>query len=153
MAVKDVFKVDRKTFFNPQAWIGYDFLKDQNLDMFGIVKRLFYTAKPQREENFNQAMERLGLNENDLKEVQKDNYFYAWMFLLLAGSSLFLSFYMLVQHGSLSGLILGLAVMILFLAQAFRYHFWYFQIKHRKLGCTFEEWRHGKIQSSKDTSL
>jgi len=33
-----------------------------------------------------------------------------------------------------------LALLLLCVAQAFKYHFWLFQIKKNKLGCTFSEW-------------
>ena len=61
----------------------------------------------------------------------------------------FFSLYLLFS-GFLLSCLLAIAVSILSLSQAFRYHFWYFQIKHRKLGCTFEEWREGKPRSAEE---
>ena len=43
-------------------------------------------------------------------------------------------------YGSIKAFIVSLVVMLIALVLAFRYHFWYFQIKQRKLGCTFNEW-------------
>jgi len=31
-------------------------------------------------------------------------------------------------------------------ALCFRYHFWWFQVKKRKLGCTFEEWKESTLK-------
>lgn len=36
--------------------------------------------------------------------------------------------------------LIGTALTCLLLAQAFRYHFWLFQIHRGKLGCTWQEW-------------
>jgi len=41
MALKDVVKVSRKTFFNPRAWVGYDQVKTSTLT-FGHDSRVIY---------------------------------------------------------------------------------------------------------------
>jgi intracellular multiplication protein IcmV len=38
------------------------------------------------------------------------------------------------------GLLPTLAISVSVLSQAFRYHFWLFQIKTQKLGCTLNDW-------------
>jgi intracellular multiplication protein IcmV len=144
MPVKDVFKVSRKTFFNPRAWLGYDELKNQTKTIWDTLRALFTSSKPQRQETFEQAMQRLQLSEKDIKEKQATYLNYAIAFIILAVCSFLSSFYYLIHHHTFSGMILGFAVTTLFATQAFRFHFWYFQIKHRKLGCTYKEWRQGK---------
>jgi intracellular multiplication protein IcmV len=42
--------------------------------------------------------------------------------------------------GSIKAFIVSLVVTLIALILAYRYHFWYFQMKQRKLGCTFSEW-------------
>jgi len=39
----------------------------------------------------------------------------------------------------------SLAITSLCLNNYFRYSFWLFQMKHRKLGCSFKEWFNNKI--------
>lgn len=144
MAIKDVFKVSRKTFFNPRAWLGYDQLKSQTSTIWDIFKKLFTPAKPERQETFDEAMKRLEITEDDLK-VKKATYLnYAIAFIMLATISFISSFFYLFYYHTFAGMMLGFAVTTLFATQAFRFHFWYFQIKHRKLGCTYQEWRQGK---------
>lgn len=145
MTVKDVFKVSRKTFFNPRGWIGYDNLKEQSKSIWGIVKPLFTSRKPVKEESFDQAMQRLRLTEQDIAVRKKNCWLLSRIFLGLGIVAFILGIYLVITAGTWHGLVLSLAVSALFMSQAFRYHFWHFQIKHRKLGCTFSEWKSGKI--------
>jgi len=58
------------------------------------------------------------------------------------------AFYLLLVERTVSGFLIGLAVAGLFASQAFRYHFWYFQIQQRKLGCTLEDWKQSWVKSN-----
>lgn len=144
MALKDVFKVSRKTFFNPSGWLGYNEIKSYTRFLWETLKNLFIPAKPEHSETFEQALDRLHLTETDIQISAKHYLIYAIIFVVLAVGAIGYSFYLLLVHGTLAGWILSIAVAALFFSQAFRFHFWYFQIKHRKLGCTFAEWRRGK---------
>lgn len=148
MAIKDIFKISRKTFFNPRAWLGYDELKSSTKIIAGLAKEAFTPAKPIRQETFEQAMVRLKISEADLASTKQSYFLYACGFALIGICIFIASIYYLFHHHSLSGFILGLAVTVFAFAQAFRFHFWYFEIKHRKLGCTFDEWRRGKPDSA-----
>lgn len=149
MPIKDVVKVSRKTFFNPSGWLGYNFLKAQFRITKDLLKDTFTPATPQRKETFQQAVKRLNLTEEDIKQREQNYLLYA-LFLAACGIVAFIfSGYLVFYYGSISGLILGLGATALFFVYAFRYHFWYFQTKNRKLGCTFDEWLHG-IKSSRE---
>jgi intracellular multiplication protein IcmV len=141
MAIRDVFKVSRKTFFNPRAWLGYDSIKDQTRTISSFIKDAATVQQPEHKETFEQALQRLNLNEETIKVAARNYYYYALFFLALAILDFLYGFYLLFSEGSILGFILALAVCALLLAQAFRNHFWYFQIKSRRLGCTFQEWR------------
>lgn len=145
MAIKDILKISRKTFFNPRAWLGYDALKEQNRTIWSFVKGATAVAQPERTESFAEAMQRLNVSEEELPGIARDYFRYAIFFLALAVLDFMYGIYLLFHHHAFLGFILAFAVCILILIQAFKYHFWYFQIKHRKLGCTFAEWRQGKI--------
>lgn len=142
--VKNIVKVNRKTFFNPRRWFQYDTLKGQVLYLYDFGKQVFTAATPEREETFEEAMERLNLTESDIQTTANNYFLYSIVFLVIAVIAFIISFYFLIVHSSISAWILGLAGTALLVVQAFRFHFWYFQIKHRKLGCTFEEWKRGK---------
>lgn len=145
MAVKDIFKISRKTFFSPSAWLDFDAIRAQNYAIYTIVRGLFTPDKPTYKETFAQAVERLGLTEADIKEAEDSYSAYAVVFLVITMLLLVLSFYLLFSHGTFHGWLLGLAAAALSLTMAFRYDFLAFQIKYRKLGCTIKEWKNRKI--------
>jgi intracellular multiplication protein IcmV len=141
MAVRDAFKISRKTFFNPTAWFGVDTLKTQHNVIWRILKGLFTAPKPEREETFEEAMVRLNLTEEDIKSALVSYRYYTLIFAVLGFVMFAYSFYLLFRYGTFLGWLLGLAVTVLFFSQAFKYDFWVFQIKRRKLGATFAEWK------------
>ena len=151
MAIKDVFKVNRKTFLDPAAWLGYSTVKDSILTTWNLMRSQFIVPEPTITETFDQAMTRLNLTEEDIVDRKNQYYFYAAIFLGLAFISFIFAFILLFRERTFAGFCLGLAVTALFSSQAFRYHFWYFQIKQRRLGCTFEEWKDSWLNSSKGT--
>jgi intracellular multiplication protein IcmV len=141
MAIRDALKVSRKTFFNPRAWLGYDALKDQTETITSFIKGATTVQRPDITETYDEAMQRLDLTEADVRTTARLYLIYAISFLVLAVCDFFYGLYLLFHHGAFLGLVLSLAVFALLIAQAFRYHFWYFQIQSRKLGCTIDEWR------------
>lgn len=151
MPVSDIFKFSRKTFFNPRGWIGYDELKAYNRIIFSNLKDLYTPTKAERTENFEQAMERLNLTEEDVQNTAKQYLKYTVIFVILSGIAFAAAFYLLIEHGSISGWMLAIASTLLLLVQAFRFHFWHFQIKYRTLGCTLKEWWNGKPFPDKET--
>ena len=152
MAIRDIFKVSRKTFFNPREWLGYDSLKNQTQTIRSFVKNAATVRKPERTETFDEALQRLDLKEADLRVTAKKYLRYAFLFLSLAILDFIYGLYLIFHHGAFLGLVLALAICILLLAQAFRYHFWFFQIQNRKLGCTFDEWRESLLSKIRKRS-
>ena len=150
MPIKDVVKVNRKTFFDPRGWLGYDLLKTQTLTTWNFLKDLFAPAQVVHEETFEQAMERMKVTEADIQKISQNYAIYKVFFLLLAVLMFFYGFFLLIHHHTFGGWMLSMAVTALLGAQAFRFSFWHFQIKHRKLGCTFAEWRGGKPFDEKE---
>ncbi len=150
MAIKDIFKISRKTFFNPGAWLGLNELTAYNHVIGSTLKTTFTPEKKLRTETFEQALERLNVTEADLQLSAKLYRWYALFFLMLSVLTFFVSFYYLFKYHTFAGWILAMCVTLLFGVNAFRFDFWYFQIKHRKLGCTVAEWWSGKLQAPKD---
>lgn len=91
------------------------------------------------QETFHEVCERFGLQESDAFQVQKSFLKLSYLLLL---AWLLLIIYMIYMfwigswHAGLGSFGIGLVILSL----AFRYHFWAFQIKTKKLGCTFQEW-------------
>jgi intracellular multiplication protein IcmV len=99
---------------------------------------------PEHVETFEEAKVRLELTENDIQKSKDSYLLYAIIFVCLAAVTFSTSFFIFLKYHTFLGWLIANLVTILFLSQALRFHFWYFQIKHRKLGCTFQEWWHGK---------
>lgn len=138
--IKQVVKVSRKTFFNPSGWLGLGMFASQINMTADIARNLFTPAQPRRKETFEQAVSRLKLTEIDITEARKRYLVLTLFFLLMGGGLAIYGFYLILHHGSLSGLILAFSAAGLSIINAFRFHFLAFQIAKRKLGCTFEEW-------------
>jgi intracellular multiplication protein IcmV len=141
MAIRDILKVSRKTYFNPLAWIGYDTLKDQNALIWSTVKQAFVKPTPGQEETFAAAMKRLKLTEADVRKQASQYRRFALLFVAIGFLTFYYSFYLLFRHTAVLSWLLGISVTALFFAQAYKYDFWAYQIRQRKLGATFAEWR------------
>jgi len=147
MAIKDIFKISRKTFFAPGDWLGYKFVKTQSLYVWSfviaLISPLFSPIQPEHQETFEEAMRRLNLTEENIQSAEKQYFLMALCFGAV-GFILGLFCIIFLFKGFFAATLIAFGLTALIFAQAFKYHFWYFQIKHRKLGCTFEEWRQGK---------
>ncbi|HAU1881722.1 TPA: type IV secretion protein IcmV, partial [Legionella pneumophila] len=90
-------------------------------------------------ESFDEAVKKLKLNEADLIIKQKALFRLSVIMVIAALMLLIYTGYQLF-YGSWKATIISLVVVMIALVLAFRYHFWYYQIKQRKLGCTVKEW-------------
>ncbi|MBY4717569.1 hypothetical protein [Ralstonia mannitolilytica] len=92
-----------------------------------------------RQETFQEAKARLGLTEIDLIQNYRSNAFIFYISLFFTATCFFgATYYLFVKHNLLSALAM-LSIMLLCLANSFKYSFRAFQIKHRKL-CSVKEW-------------
>jgi len=129
--------------------VGVRYIKDGASLIKNVASRLLTPMKSEHNETFEEAATRLRLTEAQLETQQKD---YFWQSMLFFGISLALilfSLYRLYLLEIVAGL-LGLFLSGVSLSYAFRANFWYFQIKNRKLGCTFAEWWAGEIKTNEN---
>lgn len=129
-------------------WLGMDFLKRSGKEITRAAKNLGKIEQSQEDENFDKAIERLHLDEDALKAREKE-FFLLFLFFCVLSLSIFSYSVWVAVRGNLMGFLIGLGLTVFGLAQAFRYHFWLFQVKNRKLGCTFKEWFHSSINENK----
>ncbi len=144
MAVRDAFKVTRKTFFNPRAWFSYDEFLNHNRIIWGSIKSVVVAPAVEpgaEEETFEQAMERNGMSEEDRQIGIKAYRNFALIFVSLAVFSFIYAFFLLFAYHVLSGWLLAMSVCALLLSQAFKYDFWALQLQRRKLNLTFDDWK------------
>ncbi len=125
--------------FNVRTWIDFDRMKSFTTYLTNGFRKMFIPQEEGSGESFEEAMVRMNLNEKDLQSRQTALYRLSWFMCLAAILIFAYAVYHLVS-GSYRATIISFAVMLIALALAFRYHFWYFQIKERKLGCTLKDW-------------
>jgi hypothetical protein len=143
MAVRDAFKITRKTFFNPRAWFNYDEFNNQNNVLWNLLKANLVPpqTQPQDTQTFEQAMQRHGMAETDIPVAIKNYRLFALLFSLLAFLAFVYAFFILFGYHTLFGWLLSMCVCALLLAQALKYDFWSLQLRRRKLDLTFADWK------------
>lgn len=151
MAIRDMFKISRKTFLNPTGWIDYDNLKFRTQTMWDVLKGLFTIETADRVETFEQSMQRQGLSEAAVEQLKKTYQLYTVIFFICGLLLFFYSFYLLFGPHTLAGFLIGVAGSGVFFSQAFRFDFWVMQMTQRKLGMTFDDWK-SRILGDKRTS-
>ncbi len=142
-----------KPLTDVRTWSDWGRFKDYGGNVISDIKILIVPAKSEAKESFAQAKKRLQLSEDDLERL-KDKYFLVsliFLFLAIIAAGYFVYLVRFQGVGQILNIyhvsLLGCVVVILALTQAFRFHFWYFQISVEKLGCDFSEWfKHGLLR-------
>lgn len=116
--------------------------------MYLFLKDL-YAAIFKREkgpvETFEQAMARYQLTEEDLRERKK--MFQIQLAIYSVGSIFMLGYtFYLIKAGHWISLTFSVVLLAYLVVSALKSHFWIFQIKKRKLGCTIQEWLNASIK-------
>jgi len=128
-----------KPFIAVRTWTDADHHIETGRNLKAVFKRLFTPAKAEREESFQQAMDRLDIEDKDLRTRLKEFLFLVAVFLIVA-MLLFIYTVHLVMQLHFRAAAMALGATFLSLSLAIRYDFWRFQIKQQKLGCTLREW-------------
>lgn len=120
-------------------WIDYRQLVKNNRSVFGYIKKFFIPDQAKTQESFEEALLRLKLTPADLVQRSKEFTRLLWIWIFLFFLSISYSVYLLYYH-AFRGFFPCLGISFIILTQIFRYHFWLFQIKQRRLGCGFRDW-------------
>lgn len=137
-----------RNFFNVRRWTSYDYLKNSAKDIYANGKEVFKGPKISKPETFSEAADRLGLSKEDLQERYNSCKTTFLMFFALTVALALYTLYLLFT-GIFLGAVLTFSLTTLVGIHAFKYHFWMFQIKNKKLGCSLNEWRSGKTNNNK----
>lgn len=131
--------------YNFKQWLGYGHVKNGATLVSSMASSLLHDIKPTKsiDESFEQAVNRLGLTEKDLISRQQGYFRNFWLMLLLALLLAIYCVYNFYIFNFYAGFISMFMMLAAFSTSIFM-HFWYFQIKKRKLGCTIKEWLTGK---------
>lgn len=126
-------------FFNVKGWMGYDQLKKSTSSLTDYSKELFARKKVEQTESFDEAVARMDLNDHALQQ----RYDLCRKYMLFFGglaAILFLYASFLLASLDLRNAFLCFGIFAFILVQTFKQHFWMYQIKQRKLGCSFQEY-------------
>lgn len=120
-------------------WISLDYLKETTGHIRSILDDILIPKRARYSETFEEAMKRLSLTEADLVRQERDFTRLFYFFVALSTAIILYGLY-LAFKGSFVPALIAFCLSLYSFSQAFRFHFWLFQIKHRKLGCTIKEW-------------
>lgn len=125
--------------YRVDKWLSLDYLKETTNHLRSMVSHVIVPSRPRYSETFDEALQRLDLIEADLIKRQKEFTRLVYFFVLL---SIIIVVYGLVlaYSGAFLCALIAFCLSVFSLSQAFRFHFWLFQIKNRKLGATLKEW-------------
>lgn len=132
-----------KPLVNVPKWMGAKQLSADASYIATIAKTLITPQQARREETFEEALARLRLTEADIqarhREFKRLAVTYFTIFILLI---LYLVYLISDISGPVSwrAIVLTLVVSAIAFVQFMRFHFWLFQIKQRKLGCSFKSY-------------
>jgi intracellular multiplication protein IcmV len=122
-------------------WMGINIL----VDMFGMMKNIFIAvfmpgkAEKPVKETYEEAVARMKLTEKDLEERKK--MFMMQVILYMVAGFLVLAYAVwLAFHGYITAMGIAFLIAVMSMAYAFRSHFWLYQMKQKRLGCTFKEY-------------
>lgn len=130
-----------KPFVNVSAWMDWKGLKEDNQRIGRLAKDLLVAKKVEaRSETFEEAIVRLNLTEAKIEARQRYLKRLAMVYTLIAAGIAIYGLYLLFFLGTFLGFVVTLAVLYVALALAFQQHFWYIQMRERRLGLRFQDW-------------
>ena len=131
-------------FVSVTKWFGYEGLRDTTVALKKSAVGFMVPEKATYEEDFSTAQSRFNLTDEQVETKASDLLRLCLFFVLISFLILVYGFYLLF-NGNFSSFFLTLVIGCFSLANAFRYHFWFFQVKNRKLGCTLKDWYNAKV--------
>jgi len=127
--------------------LGMEQLKQQTTDVKELAEAVFEQRQARRKESFEAALVRLNLSEEDIQNRAKEFKRLVRVFIFIIIGLLAYLVYAIIQKSWIASL--GtMGILLVALAQLFRYHFWLFQITQKRLGCTYTEWYRSLLNKS-----
>ncbi len=129
-----------RQMFNVSGWMGVQNLKETGDNIVKNFKDLSEIPTTSRVETFEEAMQRLGMDEEALARRMKQCYYTGWFYVACSIVLFLYGAYLITAGGYIAGLIAWILT-VFAAALAYRESFWYFQMSSRKLGCSFKEYQ------------
>ena len=126
--------------FKVTKWLGTDQIKDSTKSVVDVGRDLFVPQQADFPETFEEALKRLNITVEELEQRRREFTCLMIFYLIIALLILCYGIYIVSYYKNYMGFVMCFAVTIFALTHAFRYHFWIYQIKNKKLGCSLKEW-------------
>ncbi|TNF69186.1 MAG: hypothetical protein EP298_04440 [Gammaproteobacteria bacterium] len=137
----------KRTRTTAKKMTDFEGIKRQQFFLYNMIKMLFKIDKVKDPCKFEDLADR-GITDKKLRE-NLATFTFLYRFFGIIGVIVLLYTISLFYRTYYLGAIVGAAASVMFLAHAFKYHFWSFQIRNKKLGCTLGEWFDGLISRNK----
>lgn len=141
MGIRSIMKEHLNEGLNVKKWLGVNHLKQDTKYLKNMITEVLSPdqSKADKFETFEQCLLRLQLTETDVVKRMRTHLITSVAMFIL---TIFLAIYMgyLTYCHLYRGTLLCAVLTMLVLTFAFREHFYYFQMKKRRLGCTVMEW-------------
>lgn len=128
-----------KSLVDFPRWMGWLQIKDSAKEVQNLAKIVMSPETAKHKETFEEAVKRLNLTDQEIKRQTNRHFAMFLIFLIMTLVLMAYSIYLLINH-HYQGFLLGTFVGVLSSSFAFREHFYYFQMKTRRLGCTLKDW-------------
>lgn len=146
MAKQSRIKKRLKKHYNFAEWIGKDNIKKNSKSLYQGYKKIFnqdnisrIDFKKSNERDIDDLLIYHNISKVELFERYKLFRKLFVMFFIFALALLVYTIKLLLEYDILSFCV-GLSVVLICLANSFRYHFWAYQIKIGKVGCSIYSW-------------
>jgi intracellular multiplication protein IcmV len=131
--------------FNFKQWIGIGMLKQSTSTVYALYKDLDprnasnKNTPAGQSQSFEDLMIKNGITEKELARRIRISFMTIAVYSLCLLSVLIYCIYLMV-NGHYGASILSFVLVLVLLSFIFKEHFNYFQMKQRRLGCTFKDW-------------
>ena len=142
MAKRGILRTFFGSLINIREWINFDEISSHSKIIIKSFKDIFRTKASNESflrETFEEFAERLNLTDAALKKTARNFLYYSILYLAFSIALIIYALY-LFSLGRLLAVFATASLACLLLAYAYREHFWYMQIKRRKLHCVFKDW-------------
>lgn len=126
--------------FKVTKWLGVDQIKDSTKSFTNVGRNLFISQQADFPETFEEALVRLNITAEQLEQRKREFTKLMIIYIIIALMVFCYGIYIVAYYRNFMGFIMSFAITIYALTHAFRYHFWIYQIKNKKLGCSLREW-------------
>lgn len=128
-----------RRIFTVRQWIDWERVKGFTSFLISGFKNLFVVKSSKKAQSFDAVKAKFRLTDAELLEKQRGLF---RMFILMMIFSAFIFIYCLYHLviANYYTALLSFIVTLIALTLAFRYHFWHYQIKYRRLNCSISEW-------------